>query len=156
MAGAGQASATKNICSRMCRKQPTKNLNPSPMAKNRTCFRLGEDRRTPRATSRLLDHGSTWYLRGRHLHSLALPDTKRVGRGLILCRDRRSIVAWAVFIACWQLSTWTIYLQQKYFKNSLETKLCNIVFPLSSVEGPVLMRKYYLKILSEKITKVQH
>ena len=27
---------------------------------------LGEERRTPRATSRLLDHGSTWYLRGRH------------------------------------------------------------------------------------------
>ena len=49
-------------------------------------------RRTPRAISRLLDHGSAWYFRGRHLHSLALPDTKRAGRGLILCRDRRSIV----------------------------------------------------------------
>ena len=53
---------------------------------------------TPRATPRLLDHGSTRYLRGRHLHSLALPDTKRVGHGLIiLCRDRRSIVTKAVF-----------------------------------------------------------
>ena len=54
---------------------------------------LGEERRTPRETSRPLDHGSTCYLRGRHVHSSALPDTKRFGHGLILCRDRRSIVA---------------------------------------------------------------
>ena len=58
---------------------------------------LGEERRTPQATSRPLDHGSTWYLRGRHLHSPALPETNRVGRGLLLCRNRTPIVAWAVF-----------------------------------------------------------
>ena len=68
------------------------------MAKNRLFSGMGEERRTPRATSRLLlGHGSTWYLRGRHLHSLALPDTKWVARGLILCRYRRYIVVWAVF-----------------------------------------------------------
>ena len=54
---------------------------------------LGEERRTPWATSCPLDHGSTCYLRCRHLHSPALPDTNRVGRGLLLCRDRRPIVA---------------------------------------------------------------
>ena len=58
---------------------------------------LGEERRTPGTTSHPLDHGSTWYLRDRHLHSLASPDTKRVGRELVLCRDRRPIIAWAVF-----------------------------------------------------------
>ena len=88
----------KNICPRVCRKQTTKFLDPSPMAKTRPSSGLGEERMTPRATPRLLDHGSTRYLRGRHLHSLALPDTKRVGHGLIiLCRDRRSIVTKAVF-----------------------------------------------------------
>ena len=58
---------------------------------------LREERRTPWATYRPLDHGSTWHLRGHHLLSPALPDTTRVGRGLLLCRDRRSIVAWTVF-----------------------------------------------------------
>ena len=53
---------------------------------------LGEERRTPR-TSRSLDHRSTSYLRGRHLHSPVLPHSKRVGRGLIPCRDRWPIVA---------------------------------------------------------------
>ena len=33
-------------------------------------FYVLEERRTPPATSRPLDIGSTWYLRGRHLHSL--------------------------------------------------------------------------------------
>ena len=55
------------------------------------CFSgLGEECRTSRATSRHLDHGSTLYLRGRHLHSLASPNMKRGGRGLIQCRGRRS------------------------------------------------------------------
>ena len=31
---------------------------------------MGEERRRPKLTSRPLDHGSTWYVRGRHLHSL--------------------------------------------------------------------------------------
>ena len=35
------------------------------------CAGLGEERRTPRATYRPLGYGSTWYPRGRHLHSLA-------------------------------------------------------------------------------------
>ena len=82
----------------LCRKQATKFLDPSPMAKNRPFFRFGrKKRRTPWATSRPLDHGSTWYLGGRLLHSPALPDTNRVGRGLVLCRDRRPVVAWAIF-----------------------------------------------------------
>ena len=51
--------------------------------------------RTSRATSRPLDYGSTCYFRG-HLYSLALPDTKRVDRGFILCRNRRCIVGWCV------------------------------------------------------------
>ena len=45
-----------------------------------------------RATSRYPDDGSTSYLRGRPLYSMALLDTKRVGRGLIICRGGRSIV----------------------------------------------------------------
>ena len=53
--------------------------------------------RTPPASSRPLEHGYTWYLRDCRLHSLALPDTTRFGRGLSLCRDRRSIVARANF-----------------------------------------------------------
>ena len=78
-------------------KQVTKKMIPFRWQKIDRFSGLGEECRTPRATSRPLDHGSTWYLRGRHLHSPALPDTKRVGRGLLLCRDRRLIVAWAVF-----------------------------------------------------------
>ena len=58
---------------------------------------LEEERRTPRATFHPLDRGSTEHLRDRHLHSPALSDTNRVGRELILCRDRSPIVAWAVF-----------------------------------------------------------
>ena len=58
---------------------------------------LREERRTPRATSRPLHHGSTWHLPGSHLHSPTLPDTNRVGRGLLPCRDQRPIAAWAVF-----------------------------------------------------------
>ena len=99
----------KHIWALLCRKQATKNLDPSPMAKDIDLFSgLGEESGTSRAISRPLDHGSTWYIRGRHLHSLALPDTKRVGRGLSLCRNRRPIIAWTVFwSACWQFSTWT-------------------------------------------------
>ena len=66
----------------------TKIIDPSPMAKIDLFSGLREKRRTPRATSRPLDQGSTRYLRGRHLQSLALSDTKGVGRGLIQCRDR--------------------------------------------------------------------
>ena len=88
----------KHIWPLLCRKQATKILDPSPMAKNRPFFKgLGEESRTPWAASRPVEHGSTWYLGGRHLHSLALPDTKRVGSGLIRCRDQRPIVTWAVF-----------------------------------------------------------
>ena len=61
------------------------------------CAGPGEDRRTPPSSSRTLDHGSTGYLRGRHLHSLALPHTTRVGRGMSLRRYRASIVARAIF-----------------------------------------------------------
>ena len=85
----------RHIWALLGRKQATKFLDPPPMAKNRPFCRFG--RRTPRVTSRPLDHGSTWYLRGRHLHSPALPDTNRVGRGLIPRRGRRLIVAGAVF-----------------------------------------------------------
>ena len=58
---------------------------------------LGGYRTTPRASSRPVDHRSTRSLRGHNLYSLALPETKRVGRGLSLCRDRASIVARADF-----------------------------------------------------------
>ena len=71
---------------------------------------LAEERRTSRAAPRILGHGSTWYLRGRHLHSLALPDTERVGRGfmllIIMSRSnvyRRMNCFWS---ACRQFSTW--------------------------------------------------
>ena len=137
--------------------------SPSDGKKKDRFSGLGEERRTPRATSRL-DHGSTGYLRGRHLHSLH--DTKRVGRGLILFRDRRSIVAWAFFeSACWpffnvkaqvppRAAAWTSktfcknvfspvfpieairgcrYLQPTFFSTSLKTSFCGIVYPLASV-----------------------
>ena len=78
---------------RVCIKQTTTFLDLFPMAKKIFFSGLGEALRTPWATSQPLDHGSTCYFRGRHEHLLALPDTKRVDRGLILCRDRKSIVA---------------------------------------------------------------
>ena len=79
--------------------RPGKNSDKcfKPMAKIGPFSRLGEEHRTPGVTSRHLDHGSTRCLRGRHLHSLDLPDTMRVGHGFILSLDRRSIAAWAVF-----------------------------------------------------------
>ena len=50
----------KHIWALLCRKHATKILDPSPMEKKKTFFSgLGEERRTPRATSRPLDHGST-------------------------------------------------------------------------------------------------
>ena len=88
----------------LCRKEVTKFLDPSPMETNRPSFWFGK-RAYDTAGSRALHHGSTWYLRGRHLHPPALPNTNRVGRGLILCRDRRPIVAWAVFF----ISVFTIF-----------------------------------------------
>ena len=39
--GAGQASDTKHIWALLCRKQATKILDSSPMAKNRPFFRFG-------------------------------------------------------------------------------------------------------------------
>ena len=45
-----------------------------------------------RATSRQPEDGSTSYLRGRPLYSMALPDMKHVGRGFTICRGRRPIV----------------------------------------------------------------
>ena len=68
-------------------------MHPSRRAKN-VCFSgLGGYRRTSPASSCPLQHGSTRFLRARHLYLLILPATKRVGRGLSLCRDRGSIVA---------------------------------------------------------------
>ena len=93
----------KDISHGCVKNRPQKPSTPLRCKKNTPFSGVGEDRRTRRATSRLLDRRSTWHLRGRHLqycciHSLALPDTKRVERGLIIiCRDRRSIVTWAVF-----------------------------------------------------------
>ena len=133
------------------------------MAKNRPFFQVCEKSLGRRGQLRAIDHGSIHYLGGRRLHSLALPDTNRVGRGLILCRDRRPIVAWAVFdkrvdnfqrvstssAACrvnklyylktnifppvFPIAAAREYLQPISFLNSLERKLCNIAFPLSSV-----------------------
>ena len=98
MAGAGQGSGTNTFghCFVENRRQ---NFSIHLQWQKIDRFSgLGEERRTPRANFCPLDHGSTRYLRGRHLHPLALPDTKRVGRGLILlCRDRRSIVTQAEF-----------------------------------------------------------
>ena len=74
----------------------TKFLDPSRI-KRFFFLGLGEDCRTPPPSSRLLDHGCTWNLRGRHPYSLALPVTKQVGRGPSLSRDRASIVARADF-----------------------------------------------------------
>lgn len=93
VAGAGQLSG-KSVWPLVCRKQTAKILDSSPMAK-KDRFCVGEVQ-TARAISRPLDHGSTLYLRGHHLHSRASPDTKRVGRGLTARRDRRCMVACAV------------------------------------------------------------
>ena len=89
----------KNNWPPVCTKQVTKILDLSRTAKKQLFFRFGGYRRTPPASSRLLEHGSTRYLRGRHLYSLDLPVTERVGRGPSLCRDRASIVARADFIS---------------------------------------------------------
>ena len=95
--GAGQASDTSTF-GRCCVENRRPNFSIRLRWQKIGLFSgLGEERRTPWATSRPLDHGSTRYLRGHHLHSPALPDTNRVGRGFILCRDRRRIVAGAVF-----------------------------------------------------------
>ena len=62
VAGAGQSSDT-NTFGRCCvENRTTKILDPSPMAKVLKIglfSDLGEERRTPRATSRILDYGST-------------------------------------------------------------------------------------------------
>lgn len=111
VAGASQAYCKKNIRRwSVRRRQTTKHLDPSLMGnkkrKKKWLFSgLGGQRTTPRATSRPLrmDHGPTWYLRGCRPHSRlsstfeavvyirgyrprspALPDTKRVDRGLVL------------------------------------------------------------------------
>lgn len=55
----------KNIGALVCRNRTTKIIDPSKMAKGRPFWGLREERRTPRATCRPLDHGSTWYFRGR-------------------------------------------------------------------------------------------
>ena len=85
----------KNIWPLVHRKQMTKNLDPSTYGKNRHFSGLARERRTSRATSRPLDHGSTFYF-GSHKNSLASPDTKRVDRRFILYRDRRCIVGWCL------------------------------------------------------------
>ena len=98
---------------------------------------------------------------------MALPDTKRVGRGLILCRDQRSIVTWAVFdqrADNFQRAKYRFRRVQPYeqiqtftprfshsggtsassaelFLEYLERKLCNIAFPLSLVLVPGLIYK---------------
>ena len=51
-----------------------------------------------RATSRHPEDGSTSYLRCRPLYAMVLPDTKRVGRGLIICRGGRPIVTRTVLL----------------------------------------------------------
>ena len=93
----------KHIWVLLCREQATKFLDPSPMAKKWPFSGLGKEARwTPRATSRPLDHGSTWYIRGRRLHSPALPDTNRVGLGFYVETYRRVS---CFLLACWLFST---------------------------------------------------
>ena len=116
----------------------------------------------PRATSLPLDPGCTWYLRCRHLQSPALPDSNRIVRGLLLCRDRRPITRELFLISVFTISTWKRefrlvqqreqiilenqtfspvlpivvvrqYLQPVSFLNSLERKLWNIAFLLSLI-----------------------
>ena len=84
----------RNVYNRWCvENSRPKKLYIYAMAKLTLLLRLGEDRRTLGATCRPLDHGSTCCIGGRHKHHLVLPETTRVGRGLILCRVRRSVVA---------------------------------------------------------------
>ena len=52
-----------------------------------------------RATSRHPEDGSTSYLRSRPL-SMALPDTMRVGLGLIICRGGRPVVTCIALLLC--------------------------------------------------------
>ena len=51
-----------------------------------------------RVTSRHPEDGSTSYLGRRPPYSMALPDTKRVGRGLIICQGGRPIVTCIVLL----------------------------------------------------------
>lgn len=99
----------KNIRQLVCWKQTTRMTDLSRTASNILVSGLGKEIRTPPATSRPsrpLDHGSTWWFRGHHLHSLPLPDTKQGYRGLILSWDRRSVIARAECLsACWQVHT---------------------------------------------------
>ena len=67
VAGAGQASDTKTV-GRWCVENRRRKIWILLRWQKISIFSgLREERRTPRATSRPLDHGSTWYLRGRYL-----------------------------------------------------------------------------------------
>ena len=76
----------KNIWRLVCRKQATKNLDHSPMAKKYTFFQVWDKsvERRGQPLAPYVDHGCTCYLLGGYVHSLALPDMMRVSRGLIM------------------------------------------------------------------------
>ena len=85
-----------------------KKLDPSSMAKNILFFSgFGEERRTPRATSRPLDHGSTWYLRGRHLHTFTGLARHEAGWPWVdsMLRSKAYRRVSCFWSACWQFST---------------------------------------------------
>ena len=59
----------KHIWALMCRIQETKFPDPAAVAKRGLFQVLREERRTPWATFRTLNHGSDRYFRGRHLQT---------------------------------------------------------------------------------------
>lgn len=93
--GAGQTFGKQTVLPLVYGKQMTTFLDPSRMVKKSFFSGMDEERRTAPPSSRLTNLGPTGHFRGCRLHSLALPATVRVGCALSLCRERRSIVAWA-------------------------------------------------------------
>ena len=85
---------TQNTFGRFCVENRRQNLDPSPMATNKPFFSFGRraydaagNFSPPRPRIHLISLGPS------STFTVALPDTKRVGGGLILCQDQRPIVA---------------------------------------------------------------
>ena len=140
----------KNNCWPVCTKQKTTFLHPSRMA---FLFLLGLRgyRRTPPASSRRLDLGSTWCLRDRHLYSLAVPDTEvlTVGRGYVEI-DRR---ASSYLSACWSFKTGKCKLRrlQPLGEKKQKKQACYIYFPTAAVRGKFRLLFFLGQILKIKV-----
>ena len=114
---------------------------------------FGEERRTPWATCRSLDHGSTWYLRGRHLLHRPCPTRSGLAVGWLYVEigglSSRELFLTSV-LAFFNVKAHVPPRTAAWTNNPKQSNIFPPVFPIAAVRQIILSRFFFVNISSLK------